>query len=151
MTPLPHLGPGSCRDIPRVENAKKAIELVRDALPLFRAGRPILKPDGVDVPVLYLNFAVDRLHYNPGSRTPLPKGCPRGERPESTEGVAESVDAVLRESRVVEACEFREPENCWVVPVAWESFIILHVRVSADGREIVPDYRLTEEIRRHGG
>ena len=150
MTPLPHLGPGSCRDAPKVESAKRAIKLVRDALPLFRAGRPILKPDGVDVPVLYLNFAVDGLHYNPGSRTPLPKGCPRGERPESMEGIAEGVDAVLRESRVVDACEFREPENCWVVPVAWESFIILHVRVSADGREIVPDYRLTEEIRRHG-
>nr|QEK14175.1 hypothetical protein FPV09_02535 [Thermococcus aciditolerans] len=45
---------------------------------------------------------------------------------------------------------FREPENCWVVPVAWKSFIILHVRVSADEKELIPDYGLTEEVRRHG-
>ncbi|KUH34522.1 hypothetical protein APY94_01505 [Thermococcus celericrescens] len=148
--PLPHLHRQPCNDALNIENAERAIELVRKALPLFRAGEPILKPDGVDVPVLYLNFAIDRLHYDPERRIPLPKGRPRSSRPFEVEGIAEEAERILKEVRVLPAAEFREPENCWVVPVAWRSFVVLHVRISADGKEIVPDYGLTEEIRRHG-
>ncbi|AFL96044.1 hypothetical protein CL1_1848 [Thermococcus cleftensis] len=131
------------------EDAGRAIALVREALPLFRAGEPILHPDHVDVPVMYLDFAIDRVHYDPRTGTPAPKGAPPHCRP-SLEGAKERVEAILKEARVVDAAEFREPEDCWVVPVAWETFIILHVRVSADGKELVPDYPLTEEVRRYG-
>nr|CCE69870.1 TPA: hypothetical protein PAB0324.1n [Pyrococcus abyssi GE5] len=33
--------------------------------------------------------------------------------------------------------------------MAWESFIIMHVKVSFEGERIVPDYPLTEEVRRN--
>ncbi|NJE61172.1 hypothetical protein [Thermococcus sp. 21S7] len=137
------------------ELAERAVETVKNALPFFTAGTPIVHhtPHGihVDVPVMYLSFAVDRVHYNPETKTPAPKGLP----PESEavevnlEEVRERVQALLGELSVLSGAEFHA-EDFWVVPVAWKSFIILHVRVSADGKEIVPDYGLTEEVRRHG-
>ncbi len=134
---------------PGEKDAEKAVELVKRALPFFRAGRPIIRPDGVDVPILYLNFAIDRMHFNPQIGEPLPKGLAGHfgsiECPEVEKRAAE----ILREMRIIDACEFREPEDCWVVPVAWKSFIVLHVRVSRDGKELIPDYPLTEEVRRY--
>ncbi len=135
---------------PGEENAEKAVELVKEALPFFRPGKPIERPDGVDVPILYLDFAIDRMHFDPRSGTPLPKGFPGHFGSFELSGIEERFGEVLRELRVLEACEFREPEDCWVVPVAWRSFLVLHVRVSRDGKELVPDYGLTEEVRRHG-
>ncbi|WP_297092388.1 hypothetical protein [Thermococcus sp.] len=137
------------------ETAEKAIETVKHALPFLTVGVPIVHraPGGVhvDVPVMYLSFAIDRLHYNPETKTPLPKGLPGVYLGEvDPAGVREGAEEVLRELHVLEGAEFREPENCWVVPVAWKSFVVLHVRVSADGKELVPDYALTEEVRRHG-
>jgi len=131
------------------EDAEKAVELVRQALPFFRAGEPILTPDHVDVPVLYLDFAIDRVHYDPRTGNPSPKGAPPHAEPRADDA-RERIDEVLKEAYVLEGAEFREPEDCWVVPVAWKSFIILHVRVSADGSELIPDYHLTQEVRRHG-
>jgi len=147
--------PGESRRL-SMENAAKAVELVKEALKFFRAGTPIVHHGPalhVDVPVLYLDFAIDRVHYDPRTSTPSPKGNPvhvEDVGDVKPEDVMDVIDRVLGESRVVEACEFREPEDCWVVPVAWKSFIIMHVRVSLDGSELIPDYGLTEEVRRHG-
>jgi len=149
--PLPPIRrlPGP-KEPPREEDAERAIELVKEALPFFRAGKAIERPDGTDVPILYLDFAIDRMHFDPTDGTPLPKGFPGHFRGFECSGIEERAEEILRELRVLEACEFREPEDCWVVPLAWKSFIVLHVRVSRDGRELVPDYGLTEEVRRHG-
>ncbi len=139
-----------------VNLASKAIETAKLALRGFTAGTPIVRwgPAGevhVDVPVMYMGFAVDRVHYDPVSKTPSPKG-----RPARSWGVSvdESearrvIEEALRNAWVVEAAEFREPENAWAVPIAWRNIVIMHVKVSYDGSEIVPDYGLTGEVRRH--
>ena len=145
-------GPPKESRVLRSEDAGKAVSLVKQALPLFRAGEPIVHPDHIDVPVMYLDFAIDRVHYDPRTGTPAPKGGPpHCELPSGAEAYAkERIDGALKEAYVLEGAEFREPEDCWVVPVAWKNFIILHVRVSADGEELIPDYPLTEEVRRYG-
>jgi len=149
--PLPLIHDLSRRGEPPSEkDAKRAIELVKEALPFFRPGKPIEKPDGVDVPVFYLDFAIDRIHFDPEKGEPLPKGFPGHFEDFECSAVEEKAQKILEELRVLDACEFREHEDCWVVPLAWKSFIILHVRVSRDGKELVPDYGLTEEVRRHG-
>ena len=151
MPGLPPIrGPPGRSEPPVEEDAEKAVELVKKALPFFRAGRSIHRPNGVDVPVLYLDFAIDRMHFNPLSGTPLPKGFPGHFRDFECSSIEEKAREVLRELKVIDACEFREPEDCWVIPLAWKNFIVLHVRVSRDGKELVPDYGLTEEVRRHG-
>ena len=149
--PFPPIRRGPLRESRTLkpEDAQRAIELVKEALPFFRAGEPIVHPDHVDVPVLYLDFAIDRVHYDPRTGNPSPKGAPPHTEP-SPEGARESVENALKEARVLDGAEFREPEDCWVVPVAWRGFIIFHVRVSRDGKELIPDYHLTKEVRRHG-
>ncbi len=147
--------PGESRVV-SVEDARRAVKIVGEALKFFTPGAPIVHRGPmihVDVPVLYLDFAIDRIHYDVRVSQPSPKGNPAHSpdvRDINTEEIMRRTEEVLAESRVLRACEFREPEDCWIVPVAWKSFIIMHVRVSADGSELIPDYGLTEEVRRHG-
>ena len=135
--------------------AEKAIELVRNALPFLTVGPPIIDygPGGevhVDVPLMYQGFALDRVHYDPQLKSPSPKG-----RPVRVWGVRVTEDEVIsvmknviKELVVVEAVEYREPELAWVVPLAWRRLIVAHIKVSSDANEIIPDYGLSEEVRR---
>ncbi len=138
-----------------LNSVSKAIETVKKAAQFFTAGIPIVRrgPAGeihVDVPVMYMDFAVDRIHYDPVSKMPSPKGRPVGVYGDiNPEEVRREVEGILREIQVIEAAEFREPERAWVIPVVWNRLIVMHVKVSQDGGEIVPDYGLTEEVRRH--
>ncbi len=135
----------------------KAIETAKAALQFLTAGVPIIRrgPAGevhVDVPVMYMDFAVDRIHYDPESKMPSPKGRPvRVYGDAHPEEVRKTVGDILKEVYAIEAAEFREPEKTWIIPVAWNKLIIMHIRVSHNGEELVPDYRLTEEVRRHVG
>ncbi len=134
----------------------KAVETVKAALPLFTAGPPIIRsgPAGevhADVPVMYMDFAIDRVHYDPYVKAPSPKGRPVrawGVRVDPQEA-RQVIESALKEAVVIEAAEFRDPEDAWAVPVAWRGMIIMHVKVSYDGRELIPDYGLTEEVRRY--
>lgn len=138
------------------ELARRAIEAVKAALPYVVAGPPLIHrgPAGelhVDVPLMYHGFALDRIHYDPVAKTPSPKGRPvhvYGVEVRREE-VVEVMQRVMRELRVVEAAEFRDPEDAWAVPLTWRLYIVAHVKVSYEGTELVPDYGLTEEVRRY--
>lgn len=155
-SPPPIRGPHKRTPPADPESASRAIGTVKVAIPYVLIGPPIVRygPGGevhVDVPLMYHDLALDRVHYDPVSRAPSPKGRPvhvRGVRVDVGE-VKAVMAAVLKEVRVVDAAEFREPEAAWVVPLAWRSLIIAHVKVSYDGRELIPDYGLTEEVRRY--
>ena len=137
-------------------NAVRAIETVRDALKYMEIGIPIIHrgPRGevhVDVPLMYHGYALDRIHYDPYVNTLSPKGRPvRARGVEVKEDhVREVMEKVLRELRVIDAVEFREPENAWIVPLAWNHIIIAHIKVSYNGNELIPGYGLTGEVRRY--
>ena len=134
------------------EMAAKAVETVRVLVNYIVPG-PLLvhhHPDGlsIDVPVMYNGVALDRLHYDLSLQGFSPKGRPARVLVDSFDaGSVESrVRELFGELRVVDAAEFREPEDCWVVPLAWGSFIVAHIRVSRDGGEVVPDRGLTAEV-----
>jgi len=137
--------------------ARRAIETVKNALPYMVFGPPLIHrgPAGdvhVDVPLMYHEFALDRVHYDPVSKAPSPKGRPvhvwGGIQVDPNE-VSRIMEEVLRELRVIEAAEFREPEDAWVVPLAWRTYIVAHIRVSSDGTQLIPDYPLTAEVQRY--
>ncbi len=137
----------------KLEFVERAISTAKEALKLFTAGIPIVKGAKeihVDVPVMYLNFAIDRIHYDPQSNMPSPKGRPvRALCEVNIKEIRKKIDEVLKECYAVEAAEFREPEDAWIIPIAWRKLIIMHVKVSYDGMELIPDYGLTEEVRRY--
>jgi len=120
-------------------------------------GPPIIHegPGGelhIDFPLMYQGYGIDRVHFDPKAMNPSPKGRPvhcHVEGGIDIREVEEVMYKVVKELRVIDAAEFRGPEDCWAVPLAWKNLIIAHVKVSRDGREIVPDYPLTEEVRRH--
>ncbi len=153
IMPIRIRGPGREPRRIRPEDAIKAISLVKEGIKLFTAGPPIIHrgPAGeihVDVPLMYNGYALDRIHYDPYTNTFSPKG-----RPVHAINVQISRDTVwqlskqyVKELYVIEAVEYREPEDVWVVPLAWRCFIVAHIKVSYDGEELVPDYPLTEEI-----
>ncbi len=139
--------------------AAKAIETVKNALPYIIAGPPLVHRGprgdiGIDIPIMYHGFALDRIHIDPRTLSPSPKGRPArvflGHVSEPNYARLRQVaEEVVKELRVVEAVEFREPEDAWVVPLAWKLYIVAHVKVSRDGTELIPDYPLTEEVRRY--
>jgi len=131
----------------------KAINTAKAAFQLFTVANPIVRGAAeihVDVPVMYMDFAIDKIHYDPYSKGASPKGRPVKARVEvDLKEVQNRVENILKEAQIIEAAEFREPEKAWIVPVAWNKLIIMHVKVSYDGEEIVPDYGLTKEVRKH--
>ncbi len=137
------------------ESAEKAIETVRSVLPLLSIGPPLIGrgPAGdvhVDLPIIYQGYALDRIHFDPSTMEPSPKGRPvvfMGTV--DREAIDKRISEILGELRVLDAAEYREPERCWVVPLAWGPYLVAHIRVSSDGKELIPDYGLTEEVRRY--
>ncbi len=131
-----------------ISTAKTTIQLLTPGIPLTRKS-----PEGgthIDVPVMYMDFAIDRIHFDPQTKTPLPKGKhAKIEFNADVQEIRRVVEKILKEIEVVEAVEFREPEKAWIIPAVWNKLIIIHIRVSQDGEKIIPDYKLTEEVRRY--
>ncbi|WP_461865797.1 hypothetical protein [Thermococcus sp.] len=149
-------GWGNYRETLDIQLVPVAVETAKAAMGMFTAGLPIIRrgPGGevhADVPVMYMNFAIDRIHYDPYSKRPSPKGRPvRAWGIEiNPQEVQQIINNVLKEAYIIEAAEFRDPEDAWAIPIAWNGLIIMHVKVSYDGKEIIPDYGLTEEVRRY--
>ena len=133
--------------------AMKAIETVKSILNLLVIGPIIMHrgPEGdvhIDIPLVYDGVALDRIHYDPLTNTFSPKGRPVHARIDriDLEYVKENANKMLQELRVLDAVEYREPERCWVVPLAWKTYIVAHVKVDVEGEELVPDYGLTAEL-----
>ncbi len=133
--------------------AMKAIEAVKNILNLLFIGPPIIHRDPagethIDLPLMYNGVALDRIHYDPLTNTFSPKGRPVHVRVSkiNEEYIKENADKMLKEVRVINAAEYREPENCWVIPLAWKTYIIAHVKIDVEGEELIPDYGLTAEI-----
>jgi len=142
--------------------ALSAIEAARRVLPLLEAGPPIkhVTPHGLalDVPVIYDAVAVDRMHMDPATLNPLPKGMPHPPWPgpagaPTDEEVIEAANRILGRLTVVPYVEYREPERAWLIPLAWGSFIVLHLRLRVEGDrvEVEPDRPLMAELRGRAG
>ncbi len=136
-------------------NAYRAINTARATLHYLTAGPPIIErlrdaSVRVDVPLLYNGFAVDRVHIDPRTLMPSPKGFPPRvySEPPDTSTVTRAMEEIIGELRVLEAAEYRGPERAWAVPLAWRPFIVAHIKVRDATWEIVPDHPLTEELRR---
>ena len=136
--------------------AKRAIETAREVLNFIEFSPPILRktPHGevsIEIPLMYNGYAIDRVHYDPQRRVFIPKGAPHHIRAQNVNlrSVIEESSRLLEELSIVEAVEYRGPEEAWVVPISWNVFIIAHIKITHDGKEIIPDYKLTEEVKKN--
>ncbi len=111
------------------------------------AGEVVLK-----AALVYDNVAVGALEFNPTDGSVLPCGFhPRVfSGTPALQAVKEKLPALLAHMTVLEGAEFREPENCWVVPLAIQGAIVSHIKIYADGTYVVPDYPITQEMQALG-
>ncbi len=139
-----------------LSNAGKAVETVRASIPYLTPAVMVrVGPAGdlcVEAALLYGGLALDKVHYDIILDSPSPKGRPacvfEQVKPDINH-IKEVMEGVLRGAQAVEAAEFREPESCWAVPIAWKNLIIAYVKVSEDGSELVYDLGITDEVRRY--
>ena len=128
------------------ENATTAISTCRSSLVHFTAGRVWrhIHPHGeleIKGTLKLGECEVLMLRFNPEDGSILPKGLHA-----LTEGRKDVIPQI--ELRLIDICsdlsvldgaEFREPESCWAIPVAFKGRIVAHLKVSADGSRILPE------------
>ncbi len=98
--------------------------------------------------ILYRGTAIGTIRFNPVTGNILPCGYePRQFYNKIPLEIArQKLPSILSDLRVLNGVEFRERENCWVVPLAYHHAIVAHLKVTYDGLSIVPDYPATQEM-----
>ncbi len=137
------------------ENASRAVSFARSTLGSLSAGKVWLHraPKGE----FEIKGALTKeeevalvLHFSPENGSLLPKGLhglSEG-KPEVLATVATKLKTLPKDLAALEGAEFREPESCWAVPIAYMGRIVGHIKISADGSKLVPDQKASEEIKR---
>lgn len=135
------------------ENAIAAVTTGRTSLIRVQAGPVWTKcaPRGdyeIKGCLLLAGEPVVVLHFSPEDGSLLPKGLHAlsAGRPEVSQLVEKQLSMIVSEVTVLDGAEFREPEFCWVVPVAHKGRIVGHLRVTADGTAVIADMRAKDEL-----
>ncbi len=106
----------------------------------------------VKAAIIYDGMAVAVLHFNPQDGALLPLGIhPRvfGVTP-PLETIKRTLPSIVGDLEVLKGAEYREPENAWIIPLAYKSMIVAHLKIYADGIHILPDYPANQEMRAYG-
>ncbi len=151
--PAPPAPPGPAVNVD-VSKATLAVQTAGRAKPYLSLSRPwaMRAPRGeldLKVALVYDGAAVGVLRFDPRSGDVLPKGYNPWvfQQTVSAEDVIRSAQTVLNGLEVLNGAEYREPEACWVVPLAYQGRIVAEVRVTYDGTGIVPDTPATQEMQ----
>lgn len=88
------------------------------------------------------------LRFSPADGSLLPKGLHglNKSTPETVALVEQRLREIALELVVLDGAEFREPEFCWSLPIAHQGRIVADIKVSADGKTIVPNRKAAEEL-----
>ncbi len=144
----------SRRALNTAENALRAVSAARACLSHLLPGNVWRHraPHGIDIKgSLKINDEhVLVLHFSSEDGSVLPKGLHGFS--EGNSGVLDSIEKSLaglgERLTVLEGAEFREPESCWAVPVVYEGRIVAHLKVAADGSNVLPEKKALEELQR---
>jgi len=151
----PHKKPGSSESkaFNTMENASKAIDTARNALIKLTPGQ-VWKheaPHGTELKgsLMQGELHVLMIHFNGEDASVLPKGLhglSEG-NPEIKKQIESKLIELPSHLKVLEGAEFREPEECWAIPIALDGRIVSHLKVSANGREVVADKKIAKELQ----
>lgn len=137
------------------ENAERAFAAAYAALPKLTAGAvwahtsPHGEPE-IKGALLYDGKPTVILHFSTEDGNILPRGLHSYSpaREEIIAMVKSNLSGFPAKLSVLEGAEFREPEFCWAFPVVYKGRIVGHIKVAAQGENIVPDKKAQEEISR---
>ncbi|WP_456426686.1 hypothetical protein [Desulfurobacterium sp.] len=152
MPPSPSIQPPPVPPVEVTTKVQEAIEAVREAKPFFTAGKEwqVINPKGdieLKGAVVYEGRIVSVLKFDPATGTVLPEGftIPARNVNVSPELLRKEHERIVKELVPLDGVEYREPERCWVVPLSFKGKIVGKVKVSEDGRFIIPDYPAERE------
>ncbi len=101
--------------------------------------------------VLYKGIAVFAIHFDPINGSLLPCGVhpPVYHKISSLiiNKIKENLSCIVKELKILKGAEFRERENCWVIPIVYHEIIVAHLKVYRDGIHIIPDYKAEQEMK----
>ncbi len=138
-------------------NIVKAVATARKAKVYLKPGKVwvITGPRGeaeVKAAITYDGVAVAVIRFNPQNGDVLPLGVHPitfGVKP-TLEIIKRTLPSIVGGLEVLNGAEYREPENVWVVPLAYKEMIVAHLKIFADGIHVVPDYPANQEMRVYG-
>ncbi|OMH40005.1 hypothetical protein [Desulfurobacterium indicum] len=152
--PPPFSGPVSQAIL---NNAKLAVNSAQKIKPYLTPGKIwiVRAPRGeveVKGAILYDGAVVGVINFDPATGTELPKGYHSisFQTIVPMSNVKQLLTDIVKNLEILDGAEFREPESCWVIPVAYKGKIITEFKVYYDGVHIVPDYRAQQEMNAFG-
>lgn len=135
------------------ENATKAVATGRACINKLLPGRVWnhRAPRGefeIKACLMLADKPVSVLHFSPEDGSLLPKGLHAltAGKEDAVPKVEARLKTISEELSVLDGAEFREPEFCWAIPVAHQGRIVGHIKVSADGCEVVADRKTVDEL-----
>jgi hypothetical protein len=149
------IGREELRALNTAENATKAVSTGRACIGSLSAGKIWTKQTPhkaleVNGALLLNGDIVLVLHFSADDASILPKGLHSLSQPSPE--VLSLAEASLKEIppkiTVLDGAEFREPESCWTIPVAYQGRIVGHIKVSSDGSKILPDRKAIEDLQK---
>ena len=157
VPPPPPGGPLSGIQLNLPGNAVTAVATARKVKAYLTPGNVwiMTAPRGeveVKAAIIYDGMAVAVLHFNPQDGALLPLGIhPRafGVNP-PLETIKRTLPSIVGDLEVLNGAEYREPENAWIIPLAYKGMIVAHLKIYADGIHVVPDYPANQEMRAYG-
>jgi len=153
--PPPGTGAGAGPPLAFLQNAARAVATARAARP-FLACRRVWTGRGpggervLKAALEYQGMAVGILEFGADTGALLPRGYrPRiyREDPAALERTRASLAGILKGLKVLAGAEFREPEACWVIPLAAGGMIVSQLKVYYDGVHLVPDFPADQQMR----
>jgi len=140
--------------VPPPEGAVRAVERAKQAIHLIKPGKVwILKgPAGeivLKAGLIYQGRCVSTLEFDPETGALLPVGYHSFYLGTaiSRQKVEQSLAGILGNLRSLDGVEYAERESAWRVPLVVHDMIVAHLKISRDGRRILPDYPAEQEMR----
>ena len=99
--------------------------------------------------LVYGERCVAVLTLYPETGRPLPLGWRplRGLPVAQWRAVKGILPSVVRRLKVLDGAEYLERENGWAVPIAYRGEVVARLRVTRDGKQVIPDYPAEQEMR----
>ena len=102
--------------------------------------------------LIYQNMVVAVVRFNPFNGDILPEGAHvRAYDMRVTNDVLyEKLSDFASKLVVLHGAGFKEPENCWTIPIAYDGKIVTHLKIYIDGIHVIPDYVSDQEMKWYG-
>ncbi|NOY09705.1 MAG: hypothetical protein GXP33_12790 [Spirochaetes bacterium] len=140
------------------------LEKIQQVLSTVRRTRKYLKPGKLWVlrgpggeleirgGIVYQGAVVSVVEFNPvnGSVLPAEYRPVAYQENVSLKTIRKQLDTIVTNLQILKGVWYREPEGCWIVPLAYKGEVITSLKIYYDGIHVIPDYEAAREMAYNG-